>query len=242
MAREKIRIAFIFGVCLVTSILCFTGAGVIRGKRENQTNISLEIGLWTPETRIEQTFVASENNLSRIDFWIDSYYPWDVPYLECRLFEIHTDQNPNDLSYTIIKNNSTEVRGKKINGWLISGHMFNQWAFAPIPDSEGKRYLFSIQAPEIRTGGTSIIRASSGDRYQYFGNLFVNGERKAGDLAFRVLYQKNRLQVLRESVQKIALQKPGLFSMPATYYVLGGLYVVLIGMFLFYVSTAEKSR
>ena len=221
------------GVLLLGGVLLLFGSGVIIGDRESQDATNLELGLWTPDTTIEQTFIASMDNLSRVDFRLDSYHPWDSPYLDCRLFEILSDHKPPDLTYAFIQRNRREVRYKRVNGWLLSGHMFNEFAFAPIADSRDKRYLLSITSPGLRQGGTSILLASSIDRYLYNGNLFVNGERQDGDLAFRVLYSKPRFPLLQRSFQRIALQKPGVFSAPVTYSILAVLYLLLLMFFLY---------
>lgn len=215
--------------CVLLGIGFLLGNGVVIGRQENQNDTNFELGIWTSDMKFEQTFIASQDNLSRIDFAIDSYQPWDSPYLDCRLFEIDTVEKPHTLTYEFISNNIREVRYKRINGWLISIHMFNSFSFAPILDSKNKRYLLTIQSPGLKTGGTSILLASPGERYEY-GNLFVNREKQKGDLAFRALYRQPRVQLIRQSFTRLALQKPFPFSKPAAYYGLFLVYImVLIG-------------
>jgi hypothetical protein len=216
------------GVLLGSGYLFFQGNGVIIPPREFQNDTNLEIGLWTPDAKVEQTFIASQDNLVQIGFWLDSYHPWDNPYLDCRLFELATEENPFELSYDTIRQIRHEVRYKRLNGWLLSPHMYNSFSFLAIPDSKGKRYLLSIQAPEIKKGGTSILLASPIDRYMYYGNLFVNGEKQEGDLAFRVGYARSRSALIQKIFQRIALRKPGIFSYPALYYILAVGYIGLL--------------
>jgi hypothetical protein len=227
MNRRNKRISLVILGGLIIGIILLQGYGVTIGHDENQDDIRLEVGIWTSDTKIEQTFIASQNNLCRIDFFVDSYHPWDNPYLDCYLFEMTTAENPDKLTYDFINKNIKEIRYKRINGWLISGHMFNSFAFDPIADSQNKRYFLSIQSPGLKKGGTSILLASPRDRYEW-GNLFVNGERKTGDLAFRILYLQPRLQVIQQSVERLTLQKPFPFSQPATYYVLLLAYLTLL--------------
>lgn len=241
MHRGKSRVVYIIVSVLVVGIIMFLGNGVMIGPKDNQNAIDLEVGLWTPGTTIEQTFIASMDNLSRIDFYTDSYHPWDSPYLDCRLFEIHTEKNPFDLSYEFIKNNRKEIHYKRLNGWMLSIHMFNSFSFPPIPQSKNKAYLFTIQSPGLKKGGTSILLASSSDRYMYYGNLFVNGERKEGDLAFRLLYTRPRSWLIQRSFERLGLQKPALFSSPISYYVLIGVYLILLGL-LFYCLLGINAR
>ena len=239
--RQIFLVLILLGV--VGGFLFFwQGKGMIIGKRENQTNIDLEVGLWTSGTVVEQTFMASMDNLCRIDFYIDSYYPWDSPYLECRLFEIQTDENPANLTYQFIQVHRDEVRFKRLNGWTLSGHMFNSFSFPPIPQSEGKRYLFSIQSPGLKKGGSSILLASPEDRYQYYGNLFINEEKKDGDLAFRVLYQKPRNWLIQKSIARLVLEKPSIFSSPLAFYLLFLLYLGLLWMLAYSLLGAKHQR
>jgi hypothetical protein len=199
------------------------GTGVIIGAQENQDDVAVDLGVWTSEARIEQAFVASEDNLCRLDFFIASYHPWTSPYVECRLFEILTEDTPETLSYQFISEHLKEVRYQRMNGWMISGHMFNRFTFAPIPDSQQKRYLLSIRSPALKKGGMWIVRTSSRKRYDR-GNLFVNGAQQGRDLAFRALYSRPRMQLIRQVVTKLALQKPFPFSQPGVYYGLLGVY------------------
>lgn len=213
---------------LVVILLCVAlwlclGTGKLMGVRENQNDKDVEIGLWTPGTLIEQTFVASADRLCRIDFYVNTYHPWDSPYLECRLFELETTQSPDDLSYEMLRQRAKEVRSGRLHGWLLSGHMFNSFTFASLEQSQNKRYLLSIRSPAIKQGGSSILMGSPFDRYQYFGSLFVDGQKQEGDLAFRVLYAQPRLQLFQQAIRRITLQKPWMFASPMT------VYLVLIG-------------
>ena len=58
-----------------------------------------------------------------------------------------------------------------------------------------------IGVPGLKRGGSSILLASSRERYDW-GNVFVDSEKQRGDLGFRALYSQPRLQLLRESVKK----------------------------------------
>lgn len=213
-------------------VIFLEGDGLTIGVRENQEDIVREIGLWTPNTIVGQTFRASRDKLCQIDFRLDSFHPWDTPFLDCRLFEIEAFESVSDMSYEEIKAASREVRERRLNGWFMSGHMFNSFFFEPILDSKGKFYLFSLQSTGLKKGGTSIVLASHKNRYPYYGNLFINGKAQEGDLAFRALYLKPRTQLLQQSFEKLALQKPFPFSYPITYYGLFGVYIGLLSTLL----------
>lgn len=231
MAQNTIAV-FLLVVGLLCGIVWLSGQGQIIGLREQQQNINREIGLWTSTTTIAQTFRASQDQLCRIDLYLDSYNPLDSPYLDVRLFELPADTSTTDLSYAEWLQQAKEIRHHRINGWLLSGHMFNSWVFAPIPDSGGKYYLVSLQSPALTRGGSSILLGSPEDTYPYHGHLFVDGEQQPGDLAFRAGYAQPRTVLIQKAVQKLRLQKPWIFSHAMSFYVVFGLYAALLcGLF-----------
>lgn len=221
----KIRLRWGLAGIGVVGIFLWFSTGVMVGRTENQTDHSVEFAFWTATTTIEQTFIASQNRLCRIDFFVDSFYPWDTPSLECRLFELDTTEEPSRVPYDVLVARRRQVRSQQINGWVISGHMFNSFRFTPIADSSGKRYLFTIQAPDLRKGGPSILLASTRDRYEE-GDLFVDGEKKIVDLSFRTLYVQPRGHLLQRTIARLTLHKPWPFASSLAYY---GLLVIYIG-------------
>ena len=222
-------ILLLFGI--ITGIFLLYGNGLIVGEEEKQDDKDREVGIWTPDTTIEQTFIASRNNLSRLEVAFDSYQPWNSPYLNVRLFEIETTENPHDLTYEFILQHLTQVRFKRVNGWLLSIHTYNSFSFEPIEDSHNKRYLISITSPGVKHGGTSILLASRKERYED-GNLFVDGEKQNGDLSFRALYRLPRIQLFPRIAERLALYKPFPFSKPVVYYGIFLAYVLLCAAFL----------
>lgn len=200
---------------------------MVVGRDENQLDKNREFGIWFPGMLFEQSFRASQDDLCRIDVAIDSYHVWDTPFLDFRLYELPTSITPSEISYESLRDNRRQIRSHRINGWLISPHAFNSVTFPAIPDSQGKFYLFTLEAPEVSQGGASILLGSPEDRYEE-GTLFVNGEKQEGDLAFRALYQKAKLQIIRDAVNRLALQKPFPFSEPVTYYLIGSAYLILL--------------
>ena len=225
------RIIAIGIAAVAFGVFLFQQRGVMIGIHENQTDVRLEIGFWTTGTLIEQTFTASQPQLTRIDFWIDSYRPWDSPSLECRLFEFDSRQPVAALSYHELRAHLKEVRAKRLNGWLLSPHMFNAFKFEPLPDSQGKRYLFSISSPNLRRGGSSILLASSRKRLDH-ELFFVDGARKDNDLAFRALYARPSIELIQHTAARLALQKPAPLSSSAFYYLMFGSYLAMMILFI----------
>lgn len=232
--KTKLLIGVLIGmVCCIGGVVWFLlGTGVIIGEEEFQDDKNLEIGIWSSGQQIEQTFAASRNELCRVDFLLDSYHPWDVPYLDCTLLAIETPEIvPRELTAEWLDRHAKPIRGKRLNGWLLSGHMFNPFSFEPIADSQGKYYVLRILAPKVRKGGSSILLASPEERYEG-GRFFVDGEPQRGDLAFRALYWQPRTEIIQRVGNRLALQKPAPFSSPAVYYGLFGMYLVGVLVFL----------
>lgn len=235
--RTSRGLIILFGILAIAAGIWFwAGSGVIIGRNENQNDKNREFGIWTPGMTFEQSFTASQENLCRIDFALDSYHAWETPLVEFRLYELPLSIDPAKTSYDVLRDNRREIRHVRINGWLISPHMFNSVSFAAIPDSQGKHYLFTLEVPEVKKGGSSILLGSPEDRYEE-GHFFVNGEQQQGDLAFRALYKSSRIHVIQDVLVRFALQKPWPFSHPAVCYGLFGVYaggiIVLIGMLIF---------
>lgn len=212
---------------LLLGIWGFSGNGVELGRNENQHDKSREFGIWSPGMLFEQSFRASQDRLCRIDVAIDSYHAWETPYLVFRLYALPEEIDPAEASYHALHEKRQPIRSKRLNGWLISPHTFQSISFAAIPVSAGKPYLFTLESPEVSQGGTSILLGSPEDRYEE-GALFVNGEKQEGDLAFRALYQKAKLQIIRDIANRLALQKPFPFSMPIIYYLIGIAYITIV--------------
>ena len=228
MKPERKHVFPIFLLCCAIACTGFLMTnGVFVGDRQSQTDINFEFGIWTPDTVFGQTFTALHQELCRVDFWLDSYHPWDSPYLELRLFEILSKQPSAELSYEELLQKSREVRHKRMNGWLLSPHMFNSFRFEPIADSLGKRYLLTIQSPEVKSGGSSIVKASSRKRFEH-ESFFVNGEKKEQDLAFRVMYERSRMALIQEIFARFALEKPFPLSLPGFYAFLFSGYLLLL--------------
>lgn len=224
---STIRIAGLGAGCLLAGMLVVFGHGARIGDRQSQNDNTAEFGIWVSGATFEQTFTAVDDHLCRIDFWIDSFRPWDTPGLECRLYELDVPVAPYTLTYNDIRQQLTEVRTVTLNGWRLSPHMFNACTFEPIPNARGKRYLFALHAPEVRRGGSSILTASSRKRWDD-DNFFVNGRQYDTDLTCRMLYQTPRLAILRDSMARIALSKPFPFSSPIVIALLFGVYAVLL--------------
>lgn len=67
---------------------------------------------------------------------------------------------------------------------LGSVHLVHTLYFAPIRDSEGKRYVITVTASGGAPGDSLTLWGSDGDAYPG-GEARRNGERIGGDLAFR---------------------------------------------------------
>ena len=214
-------------ICCLLGLLLWQGRGAVVGLKDRQEDHRLEVGVWTVNDVVEQTFIASHDDLCRIDVFVDSYYPWHSPYLEFRLFEIDTIEIPNALTYEQLSLGQTPIRTVRLNGWLLSSHMFNGITFEPVTNSSNKRYLLSLRSPGLKEGGMFILMASPKDSYKR-GDLFINGEKREVDLSFRALYQRSLWQVAQRSAARLILQKPFPFSIPQLYPALLLLYGIML--------------
>lgn len=207
-----------------TGLFIWKGQGFMVGHADKQEDHRQEIGVWSKTDVVEQAFIASHDNLARIDIYLDSYYPWHSPSLEFRLFEIDTTEIPANISYDRLDISGKPVRTVLLNGWLLSSHMFNSITFEPLPDSTGKRYLVSLQSPDLKDTGMFILMGSPEDSYDE-GSLWVNGRQHKGDLAFRALYQRPRWEIVQQWVALVILAKPWPFAWPPLYSALVILYI-----------------
>jgi len=67
-------------------------------------------------------------------------------------------------------------------------YAFQSLTFPPIPDSAGRAFLVTIEAPSSSASGPLLARYHHADLYAD-GSRYLDGESTSGDLAFRLHYQ-----------------------------------------------------
>ena len=74
-----------------------------------------------------------------------------------------------------------------INAARVKDNAFQQFRFAPIPDSRGKSYFFVIESAESVPGNAITLWHDPDDIYDE-GTMYADGQATGGDLAFRTYY------------------------------------------------------
>lgn len=135
----------------------------------SQIDYSHPIGEIYGDTVIGQSFIATENNLTRVDV----------------LFLTYERENNKDIIFHLIDQSSTDdIAEIIINASEISTNDYCSFYFDPIPGSKMKTYSFSLSSPESYPGNAVSLYSSRNDVYMG-GSASINGEKYTGDLAFR---------------------------------------------------------
>jgi len=165
---------FIVGIlcCLVIASL-FTaymyGKGMETTLMIAQIDYSDPIGGIYGDIEVGQSFVATENNLTRIDV----------------LFVTYNRENNKEILFRLKDQSSgEEITEIIINASEIPTNDYYNFYFDPIPDSKMKTYYFSLSSPESYPENAISIYSSRNNAY-IGGSAFINGEKYPGDIAFR---------------------------------------------------------
>ncbi len=138
-----------------------------------QSRYSQPVGEIHGSRTVGQTFVSHENDLSRIEVLLATYARKNSYPVTFRLKE-----SPDDAG---------DIATITINAARVKDNAFQQFRFAPIPDSEGKSYFFAVESPESVTGNAITLWHDPDDAYDE-GAMYVDGQATGGDLAFRTYY------------------------------------------------------
>jgi hypothetical protein len=186
----------------------------------NQDTINQPIGEISGSRIVGQSFMANGNGLTRIDIKMATY----------------ARTNTKDVTFYLREANSTEDLARvKINAQQIKDNSFHHFEFDPIPDSNGKSYILSIQSPESKPGNSITVWYSTNDVYPN-GTALVNSTPIEGDLSFRVYYDIPRLDILSFSFRKFTTD----IAFAVTYTILVG--VIVLGIVWLYVKHAMKKN
>ena len=123
--------------------------------------------------RYGQSFVASRDNLCRIDVLFATY-----PRVNTQDIHFHLKEQPSQQD---------DIVTLKVNAAEIQDWHFHPFRFAPLADSAGKRYLFSLDSPLSVEGDAvtvwSYVERTTADTVRY-----ENGKPVDGQLVFEVRY------------------------------------------------------
>jgi hypothetical protein len=121
-----------------------------------------------------QTFLATQDGLSAIDV------------LQTGLAR----RNQGDLVFHLraVPDSNDDLRTVVVSAEDIADNAYQHYAFAPLPDSAGRRYFFELAAPQARPG--NAVSAWRGNAQQYSeGGLYLDGQAADGQLTFKLEYQ-----------------------------------------------------
>jgi hypothetical protein len=113
-------------------------------------------------------------------------------------------------------------------------YVYQSFAFPPIPDSAGRTFYLSVEAPSASVAAPLLARYQHGDVYAP-GTRYLDGTPTPGDLAFRIYYGDAPAGDLWLLLDRLAGGRPAPFNWPWLYPLLLAVYagsVVLIVRFI----------
>jgi hypothetical protein len=174
------------------------------------------------ERVIGQSFVAPRNGLNRIDIFFQTYQRQNTHDVILRLLEIRDINDPRQ---------TTEMFQTTFNANAVSDQSWQIFKFAPIPDSAGKTYLFTLQSPEAEEG--NAITVGGIERNVYLpGSAFLGPVPVQADVTFRSCYQMTKFEKLQVLSEQITRGRPGLWGNAGFYWLsFIGYGLLLLGFF-----------
>ncbi len=132
----------------------------------------------TGEQSAGQTFYSIDKRLHRISILLANF---------------HNRPNDKDIVFRLREEGSdNDIRTVTINASQVKDNVFQDFTFEPIKDSFGKKYYFFIESPDSIPGNAITYRYNTVDEYPS-GDLYINHEKQAGDLAFKASYKESPL-------------------------------------------------
>ncbi|MEA3346429.1 MAG: hypothetical protein U9Q78_09365 [Chloroflexota bacterium] len=122
---------------------------------------------------VGQTFVASHDELSRVDVQLATY--------------ARRNTQPVIFHLRSAPSASTDIATIAFEAEEVRDNAYRPFRFSPITDSEGRSFYFFLESPTSEPGDAITMWHSPDDVYEE-GELYINGRRQGGDLAFRTYY------------------------------------------------------
>lgn len=122
---------------------------------------------------IGQTFLSRQDNLDGISIMFATFARKNNPDI---IF--HLKESPEAKQ---------DIFTKTFNASELKDNSFFDIKFPPLKNSKGKRYYFEIESPQAKPGDAVTIWASDKPVYSE-GELFENGVKSPGALAFKTYY------------------------------------------------------
>ena len=103
-------------------------------------------------------------------------------------------------------------------------YVYQSFAFPPIPDSAGRTFYLSVEAPSALVAAPLLVRYQHGDVYAQ-GTRYQDSTPAPGDLAFRIYYGDVPAGDLQLLLGRLAAGRPAPFNWPWFYPLLLAVYV-----------------
>lgn len=120
---------------------------------------------------VGQTFVATTDNLSRIDVLMATY--------------ARRNHGPVVFYLRESLTGSQDLARIEFEAATVQDNAYHAFRFPPIPNSAGQRFYFFLAAPQATPGNAVTIWQAARDVYPD-GNVIIGGQPGEGDLAFRL--------------------------------------------------------
>jgi len=181
-----------------------------------QTGNNVPAGELVAGRRFGQTFRAPFSGLYRVDVLLATYARRNEhPVL------FHLSDGPGGPTLVTI-----EVEAAR-----IQDNAFHRFVFEPIPDSAGREFYFSLEAPQAEPGNAITVWQTDFDSYPH-GRAYIDDSPTEGDLAFVAYYRSSPAEVWNALAERVRTWHPLLWR--ARWFVLGAAaaWVVGIGLLL----------
>lgn len=203
-------------VLIFAAILCVYAFGIKSVPMIIQDRYNQPTGEIYGDIVIGQSFVATENNLSRVDIQ----------------FATSTRKNTEEIIFGLREAASTrEIVNITLSAENIIDGAYHNFVFDPIPESKEKSYIFYIHSPRSTPGSNIAICYTAEDVYSN-GTAQINDKPIEGDLRFRVYYTYTLLDIISSTFKKFMRDNP--FALAYT------LFIGVISLLVMILHLREK--
>ena len=110
----------------------------------------------------------------------------------------------------------------------------HEFAFPPMPDSEGRELRFCLEMPLGEEGNALAVWGTTTDAYEYGTAVFEGmGRRAIDDLVFQLDYRFRFPATLLAIARRLATNKPSIWGRSEFYVGLAGAHLLLAYLFLY---------
>jgi hypothetical protein len=162
-----------------------------------------------------QTFVADAPGLYRVDVLLETYQ--------------RTNHGPL-LLHVRAAPFAPDWATASIDMADLSDNAYQAFQFPPLALPAGVPAFFCLEAPAAAAGNAVAVAAYRQETYSAGQALWPDGQPigQARDLTFRLFYRPSAGWTIAAGLERLAAGKPGWLGRPQFYFLLFGLYVVLV--------------